>query len=128
MFGDSSLTGMIAISDIEEAPTIVRGSVQARDSSQQEAILSRLEGTDSEKNGFIGYNVVSASYKRTFKGSPTQETTLTEDFLKGVAVGVVGAVIIGLVIWRARGQEKLTSRKGKGTNRLRNREELLPLN
>ena len=64
---------MITISDIQEGPTIVRGSVQARNSSQQEAILSRLEGTDSEKNGLIGYDVVSASYRRTFKGSPTED-------------------------------------------------------
>ena len=102
---------MITILTISQGSTIVRGSVQAEDPSQQETIFTQLEGSVGQNSQFMGYNVISASYSKTSGGSSSDQTTITptessEGFpvgiVAGAAGGVVGIVIIGLVIWRVK--------------------------
>ena len=111
LFGDESHTDMITILVIFEGSTIVRGAVQAEDPSQQETIFTKLEGSVGQNSQFMGYNVISASYSKTSRGSSGDQTTITptetsEGFpvgiVAGAAGGVVGIVIIGLVIWRVK--------------------------
>ena len=62
VFDTDAQTSRIQVNTITEGSIIVKGSVQADDSSQQDTIYTKLSNSLNSDSQVMGYTVISANY------------------------------------------------------------------